>query len=223
MGLSFLFRESKRDFFILFVVALGIFGLYIALTLEDVLQICRVTPRVTHISYGMNVLWMSVKSWNEQVGSIVAVLSFFVAVLVILSGLILKLGNYVSTGSRGTTFIDAFRIGASIYLGIFIFGNSWDYRLMFLIFTIPQLVVWKRRAETWLSRLAKVTLGAIIFACWFYVISRVMSELSLSQDVIVVIDELSLWVVFVGLMYLFAFSLPDWFVWPRGSLQSRVA
>ena len=35
--------------------------------------------------------------------------------------------------------IDAFRIGASIYVGTYLLGSSFGYRLMFLLFTIPQL------------------------------------------------------------------------------------
>jgi hypothetical protein len=221
MGLSYLLRESRRDFLLLLKASLSLFGLYLAFTFEDVLQVLRVTPRVTHISYGMNVFWMLVRSRNEQVGSIVAILSYFASAFVIISALFLKLGNHITTGTQDNKFIDAFRIGALIYVGIFLYGNSWDYRLMFLIFTIPQLVAWARREETWLSRLAKVTLGAIVIACWFFVISRVLSELSMSPGIDVFIDELSLWVVFVGLTYLFTSSLPDWFIWPRGSLLRK--
>lgn len=89
---------------------------------------------------------------------------------------------------------------------------------MFLIFTIPQLVAWTRRDETGLSRLAKVTLGAIVIACWSFMISRVLLNLSISKGIEMFLDELSIWVVFVGLAYLFTLSLPGWFTWAQGSL-----
>jgi len=36
----------------------------------------------------------------------------------------------------------AFYIGSFLFLGAFAVGNSWDYRLVFLLFTLPQLFEW---------------------------------------------------------------------------------
>jgi hypothetical protein len=218
MGLSYLFKETRHKFFLLMAVALGLFGLYIAFTFADFQQIHRATPRGVHIAYGMNVFWMRVTDQGSQFGSLAKVSSYSLAVLVILSALFLRFKKAVSTSSQDNEFIDAFRMGASIYAGTFLLGNNWDYRLMFLIFTIPQLVVWMRKDHMWLSRLAGVTMLAIVVACWLYVISTMLSLVS--QSLLIFLDELSTWLIFAGLTYFLAFSLPSWFAWPRSSLST---
>ncbi len=216
-GLSYLLKEARHKFLLLMAVALGLFGLYIALTFEDFQQIYRATPRGTHIAYGLNVFWMRVTDQGSQFGPLAKVLSYSLVALVILSALLLRFKKGVSTASQDNKFIDAFRMGASIYAGTFLLGNSWDYRLMFLIFTIPQLVVWTRTDHMLHSRLTKATLLAIIVACWFYVISTVLSQIS--QNLLMFLDELSTWFVFAGLTHLLVFSLPGWFAWPRRPLS----
>lgn len=42
--------------------------------------------------------------------------------------------------SNDTKELLAFRIGAGLFVGTFALGNNWDYRLVVLILTIPQLL-----------------------------------------------------------------------------------
>lgn len=70
---------------------------------------------------------MWIKKANEQAGLIVALLSYFLSALIILSALFLKLRRNVTAVTQDDKFIDAFRIGAFIYIDTFLWGNSWDY------------------------------------------------------------------------------------------------
>ena len=222
-GLSYLLKEEKRRFFLLVLLALALLVAYIVLTFDDLQQIFKATPRQSVISYGLNVGWMWVSDRSYLLGSITRLVSYCLVALVIISALFLRFSKNVSTAMRDNKYIDAFRIGASIYAGTFLLGNNWEYRLMFLIFTIPQLVVWARKENMWLSRLAKVTMVAIVVACWFFMISKVLLFIPVRQSLVMFLDELSTWIVFAGLTHLLIFSMPGWFAWPRRSLSPQGA
>jgi len=105
--------------------------------------------------------------------------------------------------------IDGFRVGAGIYLGTFFLGNNWDYRLMFLIFAIPQLVSWSN--ENGKRLVSFFTLVAIIFSCWSIAFWTLGRGLDLP-------DELVNWLLFAMLLYLLLVSLPTWI---RTPIQRR--
>jgi hypothetical protein len=103
-------------------------------------------------------------------------------------------------------FIDGFRLGAVIYLGTFIEGNSFNYRLVFLLFCIPQLMTWmnsQARNRIW----SRITFITLISSCWGMLLLRV-----LPVDLAFWLDELTNWILFTGLLYLFFISLPDWLI-----------
>ena len=106
-------------------------------------------------------------------------------------------------------YIDAFRVGAGIYIGTFLFGHNWDYRLMFLIFTIPQIVTWIKQKNICYFLAASLTLPAIILSLWYLIFARIINYY-LTFNLGFVIDEFFNWVVFSGLVYLFLSSLPNW-------------
>ena len=53
-----------------------------------------------------------------------------------------------------TASLVGFHAGALIYLGTFAVANNFDYRLVFLLLTLPQLVEWVRTPAHRLSSLA---------------------------------------------------------------------
>jgi hypothetical protein len=50
-------------------------------------------------------------------------------------------------GRRATADRLGFLFGSAIYVGTFAVGNNFDYRLVFLLLTLPQLWTWTRSAE----------------------------------------------------------------------------
>lgn len=61
--------------------------------------------------------------------------------------------------------LDAFVAGAGIYVGSFVTFHSYDYRLIFLLLTLPQLLDWCR-ADRSLVPLPRLTVAALIAAMW---------------------------------------------------------
>jgi hypothetical protein len=132
------------------------------------------------------------------------------------------------TSERNLT---AFRMGASIYVGTFLLGNNWDYRLAFLILVVPQLLEWTRtRSSSGAYRvMALLNLFSILASCWHFVFwySSFLNFFDSSQEMWFVIDEFLNWILVPGLAYLLIASFPGWakdqlhLIFNKGMQQNR--
>ena len=106
----------------------------------------------------------------------------------------------------------AFRMGASIYVGTFLLGNNWDYRLAFLIFVVPQLSQWFYSENKKQRYIAIGTMLAVILSCWHMVFLLDIPFIPFDNEIdrFVVVDELINWLLLMGLAYLLAASIPSW-------------
>jgi len=114
--------------------------------------------------------------------------------------------------------LTAFRMGASIYLGTFLLGNNWDYRLAFLILVIPQLTQWFYLENKPQRYVAIATMIGVVLACWHFVflIDLPFLPFKNQMDRIVVFDDMIHWLLLPGFSYLLAASFP---VWLKQNLQ----
>jgi Glycosyltransferase family 87 len=146
-GLAVLVRRRKR--WAALVVAVVVLGAYVLGTLDDIRTLRRVIPRVVQNSYGAGVVsqalskagvsWAQSAAESRDIRVAVIVLGAFAA-----AGLVaLARGRRARVASE--LRLDAFWAGASIYAGTYLFGNNFDYRLVFLLFCVPQLCTWARQ------------------------------------------------------------------------------
>jgi len=105
--------------------------------------------------------------------------------------------------------LDAYRVGSAIYLGTFLLGNNWDYRLIFLILTLPQLICWVRYSPE-LACFSKLTIIAILVSFWHMVIVKLFLLLPHGYRYALLLDEFANWFVFSVLGYLLFLSAPAW-------------
>jgi hypothetical protein len=88
----------------------------------------------------------------------------FVAVVILLILLLFqrKLRTHLPAGGNSQRELDLFWVGASIYVCAYVVFRSWDYRLVFVLLTIPQLLRW-----TAMKRAAAImTLLALFGTLW---------------------------------------------------------
>lgn len=213
-GLAQLLTEDKRDFWRILMPLAALFLIYCWISLDDFRQIYSVTPRGRSGAYGVYVLPMMIEKtlqkWtispDLRTWIIAAAPIFFYGI----AGLIFLISLYAlsnkSTSSRPVAgiHINPFRAGACIYIGSFLLASNWNYRMIFLIFTIPQLFVWLSIADIRLLRILRITLVGILFSCWSMFIQGILGSY------IFILDEIANWIVFSGLIYLFLASLPNW-------------
>jgi hypothetical protein len=101
-------------------------------------------------------------------------------------------------------------MGAGIFMGAFLLGNSYDYRLMFVLFTLPQIIDWaKNKNQTGMfSRIA--LLSILISFNHYYIIDTYTKEHILFHPVIITIKEICNWLLFAYYFYMVLSTIPRW-------------
>lgn len=211
---TYTLKENKDKFRVFFLSALSIFSIYMLFNWEDFKQIFSSTPKIAKSSYGLNVIWMGLThprildmELSDTTILAVRILTYIILAIIFIAALLFAIKAGGSDRFKNDDYIDAFRIGAAIYIGCFILGNNFDYRFTFLIFTIPQLVSWLTTNRKTYSPFILTTLFSIVFSCWNYVVKRIVG-----MKTGFILEEISNWVLLYCLVYLFINSAPEWFI-----------
>ena len=205
-GVAAFLEKQRTRFWVFSLSAFVILLAYAALTFSNIVASFSYTEKGSDLSYGVNVVSLYLQSFfaSRQIYGLIT----FAAYLAALGLMVFVVFWGVKTDAM--TAIDArhlaaFRLGAAIYIGTFFLGNNWDYRLIFLLFTIPQLCTWMES-----SRAVRWTLAALILSCWYLVSLKIFGWLPYGIEFAYVLDQISKWGLFAGLAFLFARSSPDW-------------
>ncbi|MCC6487293.1 MAG: hypothetical protein IT364_07315 [Candidatus Hydrogenedentes bacterium] len=220
-GFGIILRERRPTFskLALFVLAVGL--LYVAFTYDDLIQIRRNTPRSPDVSYGVWVFSSKVARVNPLLGEVTALLSY-VACAAISLAVILGLRNRDAPAlTCNQKSLDAFRVGSGIYIGTFLLGHNFDYRLIFLLFTIPQLVGWLRSPNHHVALLVQAVVIAVLLSMWHLLIIKLFHALPSIGPADFVLDEFAHWTIFFGMSYLLSSSAPDWMKELAGGLWQQ--
>jgi hypothetical protein len=206
VGLGYLLKEDRKRFFRLLLIGIGIFVAYLAVTWRDTSWIVGHTPRGALENYGVGVISFRVyEITNSRLIGNLVIIPLFIFLYLSMIFILYLVSRYKGNLAVGDTrFIDAFRIGALIYLATFIQGNSFNYRLIFLIFTVPQIVIWAQ-TQADLHIAAYGTIALLVASCWGMVLTQLMPI-----NLAFALDEIANWALFGALLYLFMVSSPDW-------------
>jgi hypothetical protein len=186
----YLWRYPTKKSIVISSAFLLIFISYMIYNLPDLPQVFSSTQKgVYHWAYG-------VMTYDKMATGY----SYIPVAAVLISTTMFYINNIRLQGwqEANSHYIDAFRAGAGVYLGTFLLGNSWAYRLIFLIFIIPQLVTWIKtdRSRKLISVVALVS--TIASCCPTWIDSGIL-------------DEILNWLLFSCLLYLMLSSLPPFF------------
>ena len=203
LGVSLFLSLPKRKAVTTIGISSAIFGLYLLLTLGDLRLISNATPRPTFLGYGSDVLLAFILG-----GQLLTLVISTVLLLLLFAAIWLRIRKYggvldVETETENTFHLNCFRVGAALYIGTFLLGNNWDYRLIFLLFTVPQLLTWYRS-----NRLVRsgALLGLICTALafhWYFFSSENLLRFILVKQAIN-------WILAAGIFNLFLKSAPAW-------------
>lgn len=190
-----LLRPSHRRRLIGPAAAALAFLAYVLATVEDVRTMLRVIPQATWFSYGAEVGpdslrgWLARHVWGALADPILGLATTPVLLALACSSAAL-LGWKRRTGwaDADSLALDAFVAGAAVYAGSFAVMRNWDYRLVFLLLTLPQLMRWARSGPAPVP-LPRLTLLAVLAALW----------LADTVDPARPLDEALNWLVFVSL------------------------
>lgn len=137
----------------------GLFTVYAAATFRDIQTIDRVLPQDDEYAYGLHIVggWLGRLAGSGRVWDAALVALTAVAALAFRRSLASRLAM------RPSRELDFFCAGAGIYVATFALVRSADYRLVFLLLAIPQLVRWAAAGRGF----ALATLVGIVITLWF--------------------------------------------------------
>lgn len=204
-----LFGNSKKQATYLALGVLCAFILYLSYTLSDLKLIFHNTPKPASFSYGSAVapylLVNTLHDWgyigvgpSEPTLTVVADM----VLVFLLSAVFISVRMLQQPGFGAAVSNDAaacgLRAGALIFIGTFFLGYNWDYRLIFLVFTIPQLFILLRDKPIH-SNCAAVALFLICLSLnWAWVDNGIYPNL---------LGEVINWLIVLLLFYLCIVSL----------------
>jgi hypothetical protein len=202
-------RRSTR---VAAAVAVLVFVLYAVATREDVATISSTATQGQYYSYGARILLGELYHGvlGEQWGGSRALAQVMVLLAAVVLGLALWLWlrHRSRRSAEGepvpempeTSDLIAFRMGALVYVGTFVAGNSFDYRLVCLLLTLPYLLRWPlQRGSAEPATLPRVAAAVVLVQLWVGTLSEQLRLL----------DELVSWTLAGMLVVLLARSAPS--------------
>jgi hypothetical protein len=187
-------------------------GGYLLATFMDLVWIRYGTPESLEMTYGMNLLWWKIAAAAPAGAGMAKSLCYaaagFAGVMA-LWGIGSRKFGHSGNGDRDPRTMDAFQAGCGIYIGTFLIITNNEYRLVFLLFAIPQLAFWANSGSDYISKISKLTILTITFSLWHGVIDPFVSVLHLGFWS-TLLYEISTWLTFGGLLFLFVCSMPVW-------------
>ena len=188
------------------LLCLAALGVYFTYSLRDIAHVAEIATQGEQFSYGARILpahlyhHFAIARWSGPTALKQAIAIVPLALIAI--AIAVRIHRHLSSRSKVTTVANAslvaLHVGALTYLGTFAAANNFDYRLIFLLLTFPQLVEWASMPAHRLSGLAVATLVAIIVLLW-------VGSLSQWLDLW---DELASWAVAGLLVAIVAATLP---------------
>ena len=188
------------------LLCVAAFGVYVVYSLRDIAHVAAIATQGEQFSYGARILpahlyhHFAIARWSGP-GALKQAIAI-VPLALIAAAIAIYVHRHVSPRSHESTVASAaliaLHVGALIYLGTFAAANNFDYRLVFLLLPLPQLIEWACTPAHRLSRLAVATLVAIIVLLW-------VGSLSQWLDLW---DELASWAVAALLAVVVAATVP---------------
>lgn len=217
-GITVLLKEPKRKFYLALIAGTMFMVVYSLLTFQSQSAAWNTTMRGDGISYGTFVFITRLGNYLQELfPGFLSIGGWETLFEVLALGLILLAGILAVRNPNPLTAIyernlAAFRMGASIYVGTFLLGNNWDYRLAFLVLVVPQLSQWilgERGTRRFVS--AGVLIASFI-SCWHLLLNIDLPFIPLKDPInrIFVFDELVNWLMVPGFVYLLVASFPEW-------------
>jgi hypothetical protein len=205
-----IFAKEKSSIFIKCVISMVVIVVFYAfISYSDLLLIFKNTPKDPYMSYGMNVLWQAAIPISDLISNIIRVISAF---LVFSSFFVFRYGlkTKINKNDGQITLTEAgFLTGVSIYLGTFLIGSNFDYRLIFLLFTLPMLIELANHHTSKISLISKISLVLILISQWHVFISDKMFLLLGRSFPALIVDEIANWLLFFSFSYLLGVLFPE--------------
>ena len=169
---------------------------YLFITRHDVATVISNSIQGIYLSYGRKVLFERLRDygigWNPNVYSVLAVLFVFAVAMVI------ALRFRLPQGTPGA--MEKMLVGCGIYCGSFVLLSNFNYRLIFLLLVVPQLVAWRTTA----GNAKRFALAALLTVALALLLSGQL------RSWLFLLKEGANWLIFAGATCLLLLTAVDW-------------
>jgi len=199
-------NSAKWGFFILIS-----FLVYTLLTFDDLKYIRQFTSSLSYVdcTYGIDLGWLKAKYCHFIFFNQIKAMFYLTVLVCFATAPFWACRGEIYSVKNPSVSMDAFRVGSGIYIGTFLMGNSYVYRLVFLLFVIPQLMDWSKMCFNHVAIISKYIIVGILFSLWFLVISDGMAIVHMN-NLAFFLEVFFQWFIFFGLFFLFFYTLPAW-------------
>ncbi len=230
LGIGAFFGQDRTTSLRLILGSILFTVLYFLFTLKDMLFIFSSTPKGFSAAYGVAVLpyllhnlvqvhalheapllFYKVVTRLDQLFVRFPQLPYVAAILILVACVYLGWRHRDPSGAPDTRNLRAFWMGAGMYIGTFFIGNNWDYRLIFLILTLPQLGDWAIHMNRTTKAVSIFGLAMLFLSMSYSVTDAALAAaLSFGAFLSGLFTTAANWALFGALIYLFVLSLPGW-------------
>lgn len=206
-------RENKRRAFTVLAIFGFLFSVYVLATMPDIVQVRAATPRPTMFGFGCMTLvdgagkWLVMHGHEDRYSIFLRKVAFLTSLGIAFISAWFGLKQW-RPGLPPSVQLDAFRAGAFIYIGVFLIGNNYEYRLIFLILCVGQLLVWFQQ-DARFRRAAALAVLALLVSAW----ERLPMAYDVPGNLLFFFPaQIAHWTLFALLVWFIAATLPDWLV-----------
>ncbi|HRX52521.1 MAG TPA: hypothetical protein P5571_14210 [Candidatus Krumholzibacteria bacterium] len=207
LGGAVLLRTGRRTFRRAALVLGAGAAVYLLITARDLRLMREASLQSVDMSYGLDVLWRKIAGLRPAWEGAASTLTYLALTVVGTSAAVTALRTDDASPRTETLQLDAFRAGAAVYVGSFVFDVNWDYRLMVLLLAVPQLLAWARERG---PAAARPTLACVFLCLWSGVLTRAAGVSGPTALAWYLLEDAATWVVFGGLLHLLLWSAPAW-------------
>ncbi|HNW58489.1 MAG TPA: hypothetical protein PKI62_02290 [bacterium] len=208
-GLAIYLKEQKKILRAILLFTILFCSSYSVLFYHDLCLIKAATPVTYRGTYGMSTLGLAASEIDRNLGRMINLLSILLLILGSGATVYFIRTRKLHINEIYSNNLDAFRVGSSIFLGTFLLGTNYSYRLIFLIFTLPQLVEWIEADFPVFSLNSKIALTAILFSLWGNLAIQAMNGIFVLKATVFLVIKLSHGLTFCSLILLFVASVPN--------------
>lgn len=211
-------REGKKRGLTIFFLLVWAFIGYLAITYEDFTAVRGIIPEPPNWAYGAKTLALQFSGTLAKLQGLDAqalVTPIYMGAVAI--GLLLSyIGAWWTSHKADHLAYDparreflGFQVGASVYVFSYMVASNFNYRLVFWLMVMPQILEWLRtdNRRQWLHRTALIALVASTWVGFFFLAvyhSAIKTIINLS------LDQILEWIVFTYLLYALFATGPLW-------------
>ena len=212
-GFGALLQERGRRLWLAAGVAAG-FLAYCLATLHDLRLIKKGTPNGDLLAYGAAVFRDAIVGYGDRSAIARALPALIVIAALAVAGALLQATrrSWFALAAAPSAELTGFWAGAGIYVGTYAFLYDADYRLVFLLLALPQLLRWAAERQA-VVPFARLGIGLLLLALWFSTDSRYVPAVGWiwthwNAHVRVHLDTVFQWLLFAYLLGALLAALP---------------